>query len=562
MGLLRHWAGLVGFIVLLSLNGCSSSEPAIELDLKPQTLEVEVNAPKTFTVTVNRKNLDNTLPIHLELEKPPAALSMDQLPATVKNSSKASFTLTSSSEGTFNLKLKASTANVSKTIAFTLKVIKTGFAFSATPLQLNISPSEKGQVAINVSRGALPESTPVRIKIKNPPTTITSAPIRINQASGTLEISASEVGTYNLTLVAVAGDLRKELPITVQVAEKTLVKETIASGLKVPWDLTFTPEGDLYFTERKGTIKKVVDDSVVEIPHPLDVHVETEAGLMGLDFDPDYPGEPYLYTCYSYLDGSSSIKNRVSRLTVSEDSLTDEEVLIDAIPGSTNHDGCRIAFGPDKKLYITMGDTRVGANAQDTSSLSGKTLRINADGSIPSDNPFGSAVWSYGHRNSQGLTFHSNGTLYASEHGDSEEDEINQIIKSGNYGWPYIEGSCNTKTEHDYCDKMTLQEPLAVYAPTIATSGLAFYNGNMFPEWKGDLLLASLKAGQLHHIDLDDNGTVIDVGDVVINYDYGRLRDVEVAPDGSIYIAVSNQDGRGKDPFDKELDRIIRWSKQ
>jgi aldose sugar dehydrogenase len=561
MGLLRRWVVLTGLFALSGLYGCSSSEPAIEIDLKPLALEVEVNSPKTLTVTLSRKNLDNALPIRLELENPPATLSMDQLPATVKNSS-ASFTITSSIEGTFNLKLKASTETVSKTVSFTLKVIKTsGFTFSATPLQLNLSPSEKGLVTINISRSTLPESTPVRVRIKNPPTTITSTPIRINDSSGTLAISASQVGTYNLTLLAIADGVKKELPITVQVGSKTLVKETIASGLEVPWDLTFTPAGELYFTERKGNIKKVVAGSVVDISHPLDVLAETESGLMGMDFSPDYPQEPYLYVCYSYLESPGVIKNRVSRLTLSGDALTDETILINAIPGSTNHDGCRIAFGPDKKLYVSMGDAKVSGNAQDTNSLSGKTLRVNADGSIPTDNPFGNAVWSYGHRNSQGLAFDSKGQLYASEHGDNDEDEINLITKGANYGWPYVEGRCNTESEHTYCDSMNLQEPFTVYTPTIAVSGLAFYNGDMFPEWKGDLLLASLKEGQLHHIDLDDIGNIIG-DDIVIKKDYGRLRDVEVAPDGSIYIAVSNQDGRGIDPFDNEPDRIIRWSKQ
>ena len=559
MGLLRRWVVLTGLFALLSLYGCSSSEPSIELDLKPQSLEVEVNSPKTFTVTLSRKNLDSALPIHLELEKPPATLSMDQLPATVKNSS-ASFTITSSIEGTFNLKLKASTETVSKTVSFTLKVIKTaGFTFRATPLQLNLSPSEKGQVTINISRSTLPESTPVRVRIKNPPAGITSTPIRINESSGTLEISASQVGTYNLTLLALADTFRQELPITVQVKSNVLLKETVASGLEVPWDLTFTPAGELYFTERKGSIKKVVAGSIVTISHPLEVVAETESGLMGMDFSPDYPQEPYLYVCYSYLESPGVIKNRVSRLTLTGDALSDEEFLIDAIPGSTNHDGCRIAFGPDKKLYVSMGDAKVSGNAQDTNSLSGKTLRVNADGSIPTDNPFSNAVWSYGHRNSQGLAFDTKGQLYASEHGDTDEDEINLITKGGNYGWPHVEGRCNTDSEHTYCDSMSLQEPFTVYTPTLAVSGLAFYNGDMFPEWKGDLLLASLKEGQLRHIDLDNSGNITN-DEIIINKDYGRLRDVEVAPDGSIYIAVSNQDGRGLDPFDKEPDRIIRWS--
>jgi aldose sugar dehydrogenase len=374
-------------------------------------------------------------------------------------------------------------------------------------------------------------------------------------------------GVYPVTLTATsAGGIVRDNTINLNISNagggNTLVKETVVTGLEVPWDLSFTPDGTLYFTERKGNFKKVVNGNVVNLSHPLNVHAETEAGLMGIDFDPSYPSEPYLYACYSYLD-TSGIKNRVSRLTVGQNSLSNERILIDAIPGSTNHDGCRLIFGPDNKLYITMGDARVAANAQSVNSLSGKILRINRDGSIPSDNPFlGSQVWSYGHRNAQGLAFHSNGRLYSSEHGDASEDEVNRIIPGANYGWPYVEGRCNTTTEQIECNSRNLQEPLTVYAPTLGVSGLAFYDKDMFPEWNGNLLLASLKAGQLYRIILDSEGRAVNE-EILINQDYGRLRDVEVAPDGSIYIAVSNRDNRAFPPFPKPVDdRIIRWSMQ
>jgi glucose/arabinose dehydrogenase len=343
----------------------------------------------------------------------------------------------------------------------------------------------------------------------------------------------------------------------------TLVKETVATGLRIPWDLTFTPDGILYFTEREGNFKKVIDGYVVPVSHPLNVHAETESGLMGIDFDPQYPSEPYLYVCYSYRTEALEIKNRVSRLTVQETSLNDEQILIDEIPGGTNHNGCRITFGPDNKLYITMGDARVAGNAQSVNNLSGKIMRINRDGSIPEDNPFlGSQVWSYGHRNAQGITFHSNGRLYSSEHGDASEDEINRIIPGGNYGWPLVEGRCNTPSEEVHCNGGSLLEPLTVYTPTLGVSGLAFYDKDMFPEWRGNLLLASLKAGQLYRIILDSEGRAVDE-ELLVSNDYGRLRDVEVGPDGSIYIAVSNRDGRAFPPFPKpEDDRIIRWSMQ
>ncbi len=562
MGVSRHWVLGICFFVLLGLFGCSSSKngPELEVAVQPQVLEVEINSPSRLTVTLNRKNLDTAVPVKLELENPPTSLNA---PALTVTNSKASLTLTAGTEGTYNLKLKASTDTLSKTVSFTLNVKKVmGFSVSLATTQLNLSPSQKGSLNITINRSTLPETTPVTVRVKNPPTDIITKPIRIKGSTGALEISASKIGTYELTLLAIGGDFKKEIPLIVKVGSNTLVKETVATGLEVPWDLTFTPDGTLYFTERIGNIKKVLNGSTVNIAHPLEVWAEKESGLMGLDFSPDYPTQPYLYVCYSYLESEGVIKNRVSQLTVNSDSLSDEKILIDAIPGNTNHDGCRIVFAPDKTLYITMGDAKVGGNAQDTKSLSGKTLRINVDGTIPTDNPFGNAVWSYGHRNSQGLAFHSNGNLYGSEHGDADEDEINLIAKGANYGWPFVEGLCNTASEETYCD---LQEPLKVFTPTIAVSGIAFYNGDMFPEWKGDLLLASLKSGLLYQIDLDSSGNII--GDkIIINNDqgYGRLRDVEVAPDGSIYIAISNRDGRGAGPDfpTEEDDRIIRWSKQ
>ena len=436
----------------------------LEVAVQPQVLEVEINSPSRLSVTLNRKNLDSSVPVKLELENPPTSLNA---PALTVTNSKASLTLTASTEGTYNLTLKASTDTLSKTVSFTLNVKKVmGFAVSATPTQLNLSPSQKGSVNITINRGTLPETTPVRVRVKNPPAEISSKPIRINGSTGTLEISASKIGTYELTLQAIGGDFKKEIPFIVKVGSSTLAKETVATGLEVPWDLTFTPDGTLYFTERKGNIKKVVGGSVVNISHPLAIHAETEAGLMGLDFSPDYPKQPYLYVCYSYLESEGVIKNRVSQLTLSGDSLSDEKILIDAIPGSTNHDGCRIVFAPDKTLYITMGDAKVGSNAQETDSLSGKTLRINADGTIPTDNPFGNAVWSYGHRNSQGLAFHSNGNLYGSEHGDADEDEINLIAKGANYGWPFVEGMCNTPfSKLLIVTAMHLYEPLKLLHP-------------------------------------------------------------------------------------------------
>jgi aldose sugar dehydrogenase len=659
---------LVSFLALFVLYACSA-KPDFDLIVEPETLELEVSSPKNLSITVNRKNLGAFVPIRLELEEPHDGLSA---PAVTLTGSSTPFTITASQEGPYNLTLKASTDTLSKSANFTLKVVKAkGFSVSATPSSLNLELLEKAFINIEVSRIDIADSEAITVQLKDPPAALVSTPTIITGSLGTLELSAAQVGSFDLILQAMGGGLTKEIPLSLKVSlpnpkpsfelslepsslqltqgstrsidvfvtrkngfdqaininasdlptgvsapnisiapnvtsglfefsassdavpgnqditlnatssddtisdsssinlsilktsNTTLVKEVIAKELVVPWDLTFTPSGTLYFTEREGNIKKIVNGSIVKLSHPLNVFADTESGLMGLTFNPDYPQQPYLYTCYSYLESAGVIKNRISRLTVQANTLSDEMILLNAIPGSTNHDGCRIIFGPDGKLYASMGDARVSLNAQDTQSLSGKILRINADGSVPTDNPFGNPVWSYGHRNPQGLAFNSFGLLMSSEHGDASDDEVNLIRSGRNYGWPLVEGRCDTSTELIECDNKDIVEPLTIYTPTLAVSGLAYYNHDMFPDWKGDLLMASLKAGQLYHLDLNPAENVITREDLIIDYDYGRIRDIEVAPDGSIYIATSNRDGRGQAPFPGlEDDCIIRWSQQ
>ena len=210
----------------------------------------------------------------------------------------------------------------------------------------------------------------------------------------------------------------------------------------------------------------------------------------------------------------------MSRFQLSGTQLGGETFIVDDMPGASIHDGCRLAFGPDGNLYITMGDAGNPQLAQDPTSLAGKILRVEPDGAIPAGNSSGTAVWTLGHRNPQGLGFHpQTGRLYSTEHGPASDDEVNLIEEGNNYGWPDAMGTDATPP---------YTPALIAYTPTLAIAGMAIYQGTVFPAWQGDLLFVSLKAGELHRLQLNPDGSV--AGDeILIDNSYGRLRDVGVA---------------------------------
>ena len=336
--------------------------------------------------------------------------------------------------------------------------------------------------------------------------------------------------------------------------------ETVATGLEAPWALAFIPDGRIFVTERAGRLRVVTPEGLLD-PEPLaeieGVAAEGEGGLLGLAADPDFDGNRRLYLYHSQ-PGEKGGRNRVVRMTDSDGSGTDLQVLLDNLPIGTKHhnaghNGGRLAFGPDGKLYVTTGDAAQPELAQDRGSLAGKILRINTDGSIPADNPFpGSPVYSYGHRNPQGLAWNpGTGQLYATEHGASGNDELNLIEPGNNYGWPEVEGS-----EHG-----PFTAPVAVYGSSIAPSGATWYASGAIPPWRNDLLFATLVGTHLHRVGLEaDDPRRITGQEEVFDDRYGRLRDVQLAPDGELYLLTSNRDGRG-DPTDQD-DRVLRVSRR
>jgi glucose/arabinose dehydrogenase len=237
------------------------------------------------------------------------------------------------------------------------------------------------------------------------------------------------------------------------------------------------------------------------------------------------------------------------------------ETLLDGFPGAGIHNGSRLAIGPDRMLYVTTGDAGNGDVAQDLHSFGGKILRLTLDGRPAPGNPFDNAVWSYGHRNPQGLVFHpTTGVLYETEHGPSDNDEVNIIRRGGNYGWPTVHGFCDDDigAEREFCRTHSVVEPLAAWTPTIAITGADLYLSDRIAGWKGNLLATSLKAETLFRFTLSADGTKIVAREPLLATRFGRLRDVLVAPNGDVYVATSNRDGRGSPSRDD--DRIIRLS--
>lgn len=327
--------------------------------------------------------------------------------------------------------------------------------------------------------------------------------------------------------------------------------EVVASRLEIPWSLAFAPDGRLFFTERPGRVRVMSSGQLQAEPVALLPVASTgEAGLMGLALDPQFSQNHFLYVMYSYRDRQGFIRNRVSRLTEANNRASEEKVLLEDIPGASIHDGGRLKFGPDGKLYATSGDSSLGALAQDTNALAGKIHRMDPDGSVPADNPFGGkTIYSFGHRNPQGLAWDSRtGTMFSTEHGPVGKDEVNVIEPGRNYGWPEVSGQVADQR---------FVEPILSFSPSIAPSGATFYDGQQLWKWRGDLFFAALTGKQIQRLTLKTpDFRTVESHERLYEGVYGRLRDIIQGPDGFLYFATNNRDGRGSPVA--EDDRILR----
>jgi glucose/arabinose dehydrogenase len=325
--------------------------------------------------------------------------------------------------------------------------------------------------------------------------------------------------------------------------------ETAATSLEVPWSMAFAPDGRLFVTERPGRVRILnFDAGTSELALTMDdTFTQGEAGTLGVALDPDFGTSRLVYVYYTAQARGGAV-NRLVRYREVAGRLGERVVLLDDVPANTIHDGGRIRFGPDGLLYVSTGDASSQSLSQNLGSLAGKILRLNRDGTSPRDNPFGSPVYTYGHRNPQGFDWHpATGQLWGSEHGATGNDEINAVRRGANYGWPIIQGAAT----------MTgMEAPIAFYNPAIAPSGASFYRGRAVPQFENNLFVATLRGTHLLRLQLDGAGTRIVGQERLLEERYGRIRDVVIGPDGLLYVSTNNRDGRGSP--ESVDDRILR----
>lgn len=336
--------------------------------------------------------------------------------------------------------------------------------------------------------------------------------------------------------------------------------EEICRDLKVPWDMAMDHESNIWFTERDGGIKRLDPStgSIKEIHWVEETFQSPEnSGMHSMALHPRFPEVPYVFVHYTFHKYLSRIERY--EWDLQKDILTNRTEILE-VSANSSHNGSRIVFEDDSTFFFSIGDAYTSlAFPQDLESNNGKILRIKIDGTVPPDNPMSeSLVWSFGHRNPQGLCFGRNGLLYSSEHGADTDDELNLIRSGLNYGWPGVAGFCDTEKEKAFCDSALSTAPMMVWTPTEGVAGMDYYDHDAIPHWKNCLLLGVLKEERLKVLPLSDEGTRIDLECNVFWRDFGRLRDVLVAPDGSVYLCTTNMELTGWGKVKENDDKIIR----
>jgi len=329
--------------------------------------------------------------------------------------------------------------------------------------------------------------------------------------------------------------------------------ETLATNLEIPWALAFAPDGRLFFTERPGRVR-VMEGGQLR-PAPMltidDVAAVGEGGLLGIAVHPDFATNHFVYVLHDARLGSGR-EARVVRYRELNNALGEPMVILDRVAAADIHDGGRVRFGPDRKLYVTLGDVAVPSNAQDLGSLNGKILRLNDDGTVPGDNPFpGSPVYSYGHRNPQGIDWQpGTGELWESEHGQTGNDEINHLQAGRNYGWPVIEADQT---------RPGMETPVLFFSPSIAPSGGSFYTSTAIAGFRQNFFVGTLAGQHLLRVRFDaTDPTRVQGTEKLLAGRFGRIRDVVTGPDGALYLCTSNRDGRNTPvPTDDRIARLV-----
>ena len=351
------------------------------------------------------------------------------------------------------------------------------------------------------------------------------------------------------TLATLALSLAILLPMPVMAAAPTLRSSVVQDGLSIPWDVAFAPSGEMFVTERAGRVRVFASGSrnaplrrTTTIP---DVRAQGEAGVMGIALDPDFTTNRFAYVCASR-QISAGWRNQVIKYHVDGGWQLDFHSFIirTGMHANTIHNGCAVQVGHDHKLWISMGDANHPTWAQDPDRLNGKILRVNLNGSVPSDNPVWpgdsapSRVYSIGHRNPQGIAFEP-GThrAYAAEHGPDRDDEINWIRAGRNYGWPCVTGNNHVNTG---CSGSFSRPAWSSEGPTLATSGCVFVNKTTWQSWNQNLFVASLKQSDLRRFTVNSGTWRMTMRNTLFNNRWGRLRAAALGPDGRLYLTTSN----------------------
>lgn len=327
--------------------------------------------------------------------------------------------------------------------------------------------------------------------------------------------------------------------------------ELIIDDITIPWGMTFLPDGGILVTEQNGKLILFKDGNKIEISNVPEVYYHGQGGLLDIELHPDYENNRWIYFTYSSPEGTEDGGHTaLMRARLSDNALIDKQLLYKASPNTTKsiHFGSRIEFDRNGYLYFSIGERgEREVNPQDITRDGGKVYRLHDDGSIPADNPFTNqpeavpAIFTYGHRNPQGMTIHpETGEIWTHEHGPQGGDEINILKKGANYGWPVISYGINYDGSSftELTEQEGMEQPLHHWTPSIAPSGMCFVTSNNYPEWQGSLLVGSLKFQYLERLVL--NGNKVEKREKLFE-NIGRLRNVKQGPDGFLYIAVEGK---------------------
>lgn len=344
---------------------------------------------------------------------------------------------------------------------------------------------------------------------------------------------------------------KKKDDIAIKTETRSYTIKMVVDDLSNPWGMTWLPDGSILITEKKGELIQYKNGNKIRVQNLPEIHLRGQGGLLDIELHPDYTENGWIYITYSSSEGEGSGGNTaLMRCKLKGNTLTNIEKLYKATPntGRGQHFGSRIEFDNEGFVYFSIGDRGDrDVNPQDIIRDGGKIYRLHDDGSIPKDNPFVNdpkakqAIYTFGNRNPQGMAKHpTTGEIWMHEHGPKGGDEINIVKKGVNYGWPVISYGVNysgTKFTEETA-RPGMEQPVYYWTPSIAPCGMAFVTGNRYPEWKGHLLVGSLKFNYVELVRLD--------GDKVIDRekiakDVGRVRNVKMGPDGYIYIAVEGQ---------------------